>query len=66
MPCDACILPQVDANQNINWNVDDWTATISCVEEDAVLEPGSDITEMKVSCIENGKWNKERVANLLR
>jgi len=57
-PCSACVLPQVDANQNINWNVDDWSATISCVEEDAVLEPGTDVAEMKISCIENGKWNK--------
>lgn len=58
-PCNACVLPQVDANQNINWNVDDWTASISCVEDGAVLEPGTDITEMKISCIEGGKWARD-------
>ncbi|CAG5081921.1 Oidioi.mRNA.OKI2018_I69.PAR.g9993.t1.cds [Oikopleura dioica] len=57
-PCDACELPEVETNQNSVWNENDWTATISCVEEEAVLKPGTDIRETKISCIEGKRWNK--------
>lgn len=57
VPCDKCELPSVNANMEVEWIGGTFDARVKCSQ--GVIKPGSEETEMTMSCVQGGKWNRD-------
>ena len=57
VPCDKCELPSVNANMEVEWIGGTFDALVKCSQ--GVIKPGSEETEMTMSCVQGGKWNRD-------